>query len=221
MKQGRTYTVPHRRRREGKTNYRQRLELLKSGKPRLVVRRSLDNTTCQVVRYSSRGDSVAASAHSMQLAKLGWLAHGSNLPSAYLTGLLCGSRAREAGVSECILDMGPYASTRGFGIYAALKGALDAGLKVSHSPDILPPEDRISGAHIAAWAEKLKPEKEKYQKTFSLYLKRGLSPENIKKQFEETKKKILSAKPAPKPLKPKEVPKKPKADKRETGKKPI
>ena len=211
----RTTIIPHRRRREGKTDYRQRLSFLRSGKPRLVVRRSLKNTTCQIVKYSGKGDVIVASADTRQLSKLGWLGHGGNLPSAYLTGLLCGKKAKEKGVTQCILDMGLNSSTKGFRIYAALRGALDAGIKVPHSPDVLTPEDRVSGAHISAWAEKLKSDKEKYQKIFSLYLKKGLKPEEIKKHFEDTKKKILSKAPEKKAVK------KPKVDKRETGKKPI
>jgi len=214
MKQGKTYIVPHRRRREGKTDYRKRLSLLLSKKPRLVIRRSLNGIICQIVRYSPKGDKTVVFSHSSQLARLGWLGHGGNIPSAYLTGLLCGKKALKEGISHCILDMGLYSSTKGFRIYAALKGALDAGLKIPHSSDILPSEERISGAHIAAWAEKLKPEKEKYEKTFSIYLKKGLPPEDIKKHFEKIKQRILSEKPKVQKTKSQ-------SDKRQTGKRPI
>jgi len=35
-----TFKVPFRRRKEGKTNYKKRLNMLKSGTPRLVARRT-------------------------------------------------------------------------------------------------------------------------------------------------------------------------------------
>ena len=34
------HVLPYRRKREGRTNYKKRLALLKSGQPRLVIRRS-------------------------------------------------------------------------------------------------------------------------------------------------------------------------------------
>jgi hypothetical protein len=33
-------------------------------------------------------------------------------------------------------------------LYAALKGAIDAGLKIPYNEEILPSEDRIKGEHI-------------------------------------------------------------------------
>jgi large subunit ribosomal protein L18 len=45
-------------------------------------------------------------------------------------------------------------STKGSRIYAALKGVLDSGIKVPHSEDILPSEDRIKGKHISEDLEK-------------------------------------------------------------------
>lgn len=187
--------LPHRRRREQRTDYRQRLKLLKSGKPRLVVRRFLNSVICQVVSYEPKGDKTLAAASSLELSRMGWRAHGGNLPSAYLTGLLCGLRAKKAKVTEAVLDTGIHASASGSCLYSALKGFLDAGLKVPHSEKILPPEGRISGKHIADYAGKMKKEKpEKYKKHWSRYAKSKLQPEKLPEHFRETKKKVLAKK---------------------------
>lgn len=153
MRRPKTRKIPHRRRREEKTDFRLRLRLLKSGKPRLVVRRSLNNMVCQVVKYNPKGDRVLASSDSRELKKLGWRHHCGNLPSAYLTGLLCGARAKKEKVQELVLDLGLYTSVKGSRLYACLKGALDSGLKIPHSGEILPSEDRLSGRHIADYAK--------------------------------------------------------------------
>jgi len=150
MPRGKTHIVPHRRRREGKTDYRLRLSLLKSGKPRLVVRKSSKNIVCQIVQYDKGGDKVAASADSRNLKKYGWNGHCGNLPAAYLTGLLCGTNAKKAGVKDAIFDIGLYASVKGSRLYAALKGAVDSGLSIPHSEEALPKQERIEGRHTAS-----------------------------------------------------------------------
>lgn len=154
MARTRTHKVPHRRRREGKTDYRLRLKLLKSGKPKLVVRKSSNNLTCQIIQHNTGGDRTVVSADSRELVKLGWKAHRGNIPSAYLTGLLCGVRAKKEKISGAILDIGLYESTKGSRLYGALLGALDAGLKIPHSQDILPSEERIRGKHTNERLEK-------------------------------------------------------------------
>ncbi|HLD41896.1 MAG TPA: 50S ribosomal protein L18, partial [archaeon] len=127
--------VPHRRRREGKTNYRKRLDLLKSRKVRFVVRKSSKNIYCQLVEYQKAGDKTLLSSNSQELRKFGWNAECGNLPAAYLTGLLCGLKAKEKKISDVVLDTGLYRSVNGSRIYAALKGALDSGLDVKHSEE--------------------------------------------------------------------------------------
>jgi large subunit ribosomal protein L18 len=70
---------------------------------------------------------------------------------------------------------------------------LDAGLRVPHSEEILPAEERIKGEHIAEWAAKLAEENpDFYQRQFSKYLKRGLKPEDLPSHFEEVKSKIVA-----------------------------
>ncbi|MFW9809175.1 MAG: 50S ribosomal protein L18 [Candidatus Thorarchaeota archaeon] len=150
MAQGPTYRVKFRRRREGKTNYYRRRRLLQSRRPRLVVRKTNTSTIVQIINASVVGDSTVASATSTELTKHGWIAGTGNLPAAYLTGLLAGLRAKSRGVNGAVLDVGLNPPVKGSRIYAALRGAVDAGLEVPHDPNILPDESRISGEHIVA-----------------------------------------------------------------------
>lgn len=192
-KMGPRYRVPFRRAREGKTDYRKRLKLIRSGKPRLVVRVSSRHVRAQVTSSSATGDSTLASANSKQLSKYGWKGATSNLPSAYLVGLLCGKRALKANVTESILDMGIHEPVKGNKVFAALKGALDAGLKVPHDKEILPADERIAGAHISGYAAGLKEKvPEAYSSRFSQQLRQSLSPESLQEHFKEVKQKILS-----------------------------
>jgi large subunit ribosomal protein L18 len=146
---GPTYKVPFRRRREYKTNYRYRLKLLKSDLPRAVVRKSLKHTIVQFIRFDSKGDQIIASASSTELKKFGWKGATSNLPTAYLTGLLAGKRALEHKVNTAILDIGLHAPIKGSKVFASLQGILDAGVDVPHGDEILPDEERVAGKHIS------------------------------------------------------------------------
>ncbi|MEM2925267.1 MAG: 50S ribosomal protein L18 [Methanocellales archaeon] len=148
MAKGPRYKVKFRRRREGKTDYRKRLRLLLSKQPRLVVRKSLKHIRAQLVIPSEKGDITVASAFSKELLKYGYRASTSSTPAAYLTGLLLGYRAKKAGFSNAILDIGLYSPTKGARVFATLKGAIDAGLSIPHNESILPSEDRIRGKHI-------------------------------------------------------------------------
>jgi large subunit ribosomal protein L18 len=149
MAHGARYRVPFRRRREGRTDYKRRLALLKSRVPRIVVRRTNTNLLVQVVDYTPQGDRVLARADGRELAKLGLQgASAKSLPSAYLTGVLAGHRAKQAGIAEAVLDLGQHTPAKGGRIFAALQGVLDAGLQVPHGDDVLPDEERLSGGHI-------------------------------------------------------------------------
>lgn len=155
--------VLSRRVREGKTDYRKRLKLLSAGKPRLVIRITLNKVIGQVIEYNPGGDKVLVGLNSLALGKLGWQGSKKNLPAAYLTGYLLAKEAVKKGVKEVILDIGFKPSIKGNKIYASVAGAIDGGLKINCDKEMLPKEDRIKGKHI-------KPE--------------------IEKMFEEVKKKI-------------------------------
>ena len=189
-----TYNVQFRRKREGKTNYKKRLKLLLAGKPRLVVRPSLKNITIQIVEYHPKGDMVVVSAHSSELDKLGWKFNKGNIPAAYLTGVLLGQKVKDKGIKEVILDIGLASPVKGSRAFACLKGAVDAGIGVPFSEDILPNEERIKGSHIAKYAGLLKENKEKYSKRFSEHIKLNIDPSQIPVIFKEIKNKILKVK---------------------------
>src|SRR3989339_1254099 len=99
-------TVEYRRKREGKTNYPKRLHLLLSSKPRVVVRFSKKKIVAQIVEFTPRGDIVRIGVDSSALRQKGWTYSLSNLPAAYLIGLLFGKEAVKKGHKECILDVG-------------------------------------------------------------------------------------------------------------------
>lgn len=144
-----TYRMPFRRRREGKTDYKKRLTLLSSEKPRLVVRKSLKYIRAQIVNYEDVGDKTVVVANSKELQGLGWKFACDNTPAAYLTGVLIAKKAAQAKVKEAVLDTGLYPSTKGSRLYALVKGAIDGGLEIPIDEEMFPSEDRINGNHIA------------------------------------------------------------------------
>ena len=186
-------TFLFRRRREGKTDYRKRLKLLLSNKPRVVIRKSLKNIVVQITEYDDKGDKVVVSTSSKELEKkYKWKINKGNIPSAYLTGLIAGKKAIAKGLKDVIPDIGIARSTKGSRIYAALKGVIDAGLNVPCSQDVLPLQESLNGYSIAKYASSLKKEnEEKYKKMFAYYLKNKKKPEELPKYFEDAKRKIM------------------------------
>jgi large subunit ribosomal protein L18 len=185
---GSRYKLAFKRRREGKTDYRARLNLIGLDKSRLVVRITNQHTIAQIINVKLNGDETVVSAHSNEIKKMGWLGNGKNTSAAYLTGFLLGKKALKAGITAAVLDIGLKSSTRGARIFAALKGAVEAGLNVPHGDVILPAEERIRGEHVAAYAESLSDEE--VEKRFSKYIKNGLSPKDLPNHFDSIKQKI-------------------------------
>ena len=155
MAQGSNYKVPFRRRREGKTDYAARMKLVDYDKSRLVVRLSNAHATVQVIDYAPEGDITLASAVSKQLANYGYLGGASNTSAVYLTAYLCAKRALAKGIDSAILDIGLKSAIKGSKVFAALKGAVDAGLDIPYGEAVLPDESRINGEHVANYAESL------------------------------------------------------------------
>ncbi len=146
-------TVPHRRRREQRTDYQQRLEQLKSGEVRAVVRLSNSNAAVQFIAYRPDGDETVAAATSRHLAEHGWDQHTGNTPAAYLTGYLAGKRALDAGVETAVPDLGLKKPEDRGRRYAVLQGLADAGLDIDVDEAVTPDEDRMQGAHIDEYEE--------------------------------------------------------------------
>jgi len=146
--------IPFKRKVQGKTNYKKRLKLLKSGKVRIVVRRSLRNITVQAVEYHPDGDKTLLTVTSGALKEFGWKGYGKNTPAGYLVGYLFGMKAKQKKIEEAILDQGLYPTRQGTVSFSVLKGLVDAGMKVPHDPQIFPNEERIQGKHISEDAAK-------------------------------------------------------------------
>lgn len=182
--------VPYRRERERRTDYRYRKELLRSEKPRLVIRISLSHVRAQIASPIPEGDQILVSAFSKELSELGWKGYTANTPAAYLVGLLCGYRALDSNIEECVLDIDRFVSSPQAKIFAVLKGALDAGLNIPHGEKVLPTEERCAGEHISSYAQKLSGEE--YQSQFSNYLEKDLSPEDLPEHFKQVKSAITT-----------------------------
>jgi len=189
LAKGPRYRVQYRRRREHKTDYVMRRSLATAEAPRFVVRVSNKGILVQVANAEIEGDYVVAQAHSRDLKKFGWKAGGKNIPAAYLIGYLAGRKALEAGVTRANLDMGLTRATSGNKAFAVAKGAMDAGLEIPCDSDIIPPPERVSGGAVAEYAEQMEDPLE-YERRFSVYLRRGLRPEELPAHFEEVKKRI-------------------------------
>ncbi|MCY3411214.1 MAG: 50S ribosomal protein L18 [Candidatus Heimdallarchaeota archaeon] len=163
MAKGPRYRVPLRRRREGKTDFYSRRELLKSGRVRAVIRKSSKNMQIQFVEALPDGDKTLASSNSLQLKDFGWNITGGNIPAAYVTGYLAGKRALAAGIDDAIADLGLQVRQKGGRIYAALKGIIDAGLEIPASDIVFPEEDILKGAHLKNTSEELRENFARYK----------------------------------------------------------
>ena len=87
MKSHKTRKIKYRRKLQGKTNYKKRLRLLLSKKPRLVVRKSLKNIIAQIIEYHPSGDKLLFSASSKELEKMGWEPPLRAITSSKITGV--------------------------------------------------------------------------------------------------------------------------------------
>ena len=193
MSIGKNYNVAFKRKREHRTDYHARLRLLSARKPRLVVRKALNDITAQIITFEPKGDKTLVAATSRELLKYGWKAHRGNIPSAYLSGLLCGLKAKKKGINEAVLDIGLLKAIQGSSPFAALKGAVDAGLKIAHSEQVLPKDTALKGETISTYSKKLaKENKTMHDKQFADTLKKGLNIQELTKHFEEVKTKILT-----------------------------
>lgn len=177
--------VLYRRKREGRTNYKKRLVLLKSRKPRLVIRKTNAQMILQIADYSLQGDKISLTVPSSALKKFGWKYSCKNMPACYLAGFLLAKRAKEKNIQEAIVDFGLQSSIPGSKLYAAVQGALDGGLKIPVDKEMLPKKERVSGAHISGHFSKGAGESQ-----FSNYRKENIDPAKISQAMDELKNKM-------------------------------
>ena len=142
--------VQYRRRAEGKTDYAARKKFLEGKKPRIIVRKTNRYIIAQLVESKEAQDKVVCSVNSKELVGYGWPNKYSikNLAASYLAGYLLGKKMKQKKYQEAILDIGLIRSTKGNRMYAVLKGAVDAGIEIPFSEEILPSEKRIKGEHL-------------------------------------------------------------------------
>ena len=138
-----------RRRREGRTDYKLRLGLLKSGLSRIVVRRTNRYFVVQAVETSEAQDKVVMTVSSKELLKNGWdeKKGGSlkSIPAGYLTGLLMAKKLKKG---KYIVDLGMAWTISGSRIFAVVKGLVDGGLDIDVNEKVFPSEERLSGGHL-------------------------------------------------------------------------
>ncbi|MDE1804487.1 MAG: 50S ribosomal protein L18 [Candidatus Micrarchaeota archaeon] len=179
-----------RRRRESKTNYVKRLALVKGNMDRIVVRKSNRRIIGQIVRYDEKGDVVRYSADSNELKAMGWPSR-SNKPTAYLTGILLGSKIKaEDKGSEFILDIGLSSPVKDSIPFVFAKGCIEGGMKVRGNIEI--EQKAYDASLIANYAKELKEKDQKaYQRQFGSYIKENVQIEEMPKLFAEAKQKIM------------------------------
>lgn len=240
------FQVKRRRRREGKTDYKHRSNMLRQDcnkfgavKSRLVVRITNSRVICAVTKAYIDGDRVVAYADSTELKKYGVDFGLTNYFAAYATGLLCGRRAlacngldavyepmtevgqyrptedkdEERRAYKVFLDIGLARSSTGANVFAAMKGASDAGLMIPHSEkrfygysedkglDAQVLRDRIYLKSVRDYMRILSSDEEAYKKQFSGYIKKGITADNMEAKLDACLKAII-ANPAASEKKP-------------------
>jgi large subunit ribosomal protein L18 len=90
------------------------------------------------------------------------------------------------------LDIGLHARGPGSRIFAAAKGALNAGLTIPHDEKAMPAQGRLKGQHVVEYSKHLSSEPENYKKLFSRYLKHKLKPEELSGHVDEVEAKIMT-----------------------------
>ena len=134
------------RRLDGRTDYKARLYLLKSGKPRVIFRKTNRYLLAQIVVSEIAQDRVLVNVSTKDLIKYGWpeKLSGSlkSLPAAYLMGYLLVKKSKD--IKEGVLDIGLLTHVPKSRIYAFVKGLKDAGFDIPCNDDVLPTEDLIN-----------------------------------------------------------------------------
>lgn len=144
--------VQKRRRRENKTDYLKRLKLLKSGKSRIVFRKTNKYIIAQYVKSEEARDKVVFGLDSRELLKYGWdekaMSGLKNLTASYLMGYLTGKKVISKKLENPVLDIGMIQALHKNKVYAFIKGLIDAGIDLQCKEEAFPDEARIKGEHL-------------------------------------------------------------------------
>lgn len=142
--------VDKRRRREGKTNYSQRIKILKGEKPRVIFRKTNRYLIAQYVTSKESQDKIEEGVNTKDLLNYGWPKEASgslkSISAAYLLGILLGKRMEDK--KDAIIDFGMIRNIHKSRAYAFLKALLDSGIKMNPPEGIFPAENRIKGEHM-------------------------------------------------------------------------
>src|SRR4030043_1616383 len=144
--------VSKRRRREGKTDYLVRKNILKSQRPRIVFRKTNRYVTAQYVESIAAQDKIIIGINSKILLGYGWPKENQGslktIPASYLMGLLMGKKIIEKKLDLPAVDFGMLRTIHKNNLFAFLKGLGDSGLKIKVAGQALPSEDRIMGERL-------------------------------------------------------------------------
>ncbi len=179
-------------------------------KYRFVVRITNADVVCQIIYSKIQGDIILAAAYSHELPAFGVKVGLTNYAAVYCTGLLCARRAlvklgldkvnfeeTERNAFKAFLDVGLARTSTGAKCFAALKGAVDAGLNVPHSEKRFPGFDAtkstldgevlrkyIFGGHVADYMRQLQEdEPEAYARQFSRFIKAGVTADSMEAMY--------------------------------------
>ncbi len=141
-----------RRRRERKTDYLKRRNLLKSGFPRIVFRKTNQYIIGQYVISKEAQDFVKEGISSKVLINYNWPKEFINslksIPASYLTGFLLGKRISEKKLKIPIVDAGMMRKVTKNRFFAFLKGLKDSGIEIKCDKEFFPDDDKIKGKHL-------------------------------------------------------------------------
>ena len=135
-----------RRRHEARTDYKARLYLLTSEKPRVVFRKTNRYLLAQIVVSEIAQDKVVCNVSTKDLLNHGWpdKLKGSlkSLPAAYLLGYLLVNKSKN--IKSGILDLGLIRHVPKSRTYAFVKGLKDAGFDIPCKEDVMPDETQLN-----------------------------------------------------------------------------
>lgn len=141
-----------RRRKEGKTDYKKRMGLLKSGVPRIVFRKTNKQILAQYVQSKEAKDKVVFGVVSKDLLKHGWpkefLGSLKSIPASYLTGFLAGKIIQSKKLETPIVDSGMTRIIKKSRFFAFLKGLVDSGVEIQCDSANFPEDEKVKGKNL-------------------------------------------------------------------------
>lgn len=141
-----------RRRKEHKTDYLNRIRLLKSGSSRIIFKKTNRYFITQYITSKEAKDKIVIGITSNNLLAYGWPKEFKNslksTPASYLTGLLIGKKILGKKLSKPIVDFGMLRVLHKNKAFAFLKGLKDSGIEIKCEEKFFPAEERIKGKHL-------------------------------------------------------------------------